>query len=348
MIKIFILLLVLFSCNGNKEKVQEEIKTLEIPIHINKDSLRIVFSPIKDGKFEQKIFDKFSKEYDCKIDLVNMEKETFFQDSLSIFNLPFTKSDSIDIYLGFNQEETILKTYKDYLQELPDSLLKLSDKKYRSKRQKYFIPVATEYLLFIYNKKMVDIDFSNFGQFQDERLKSFFILPNPEKSVIGKYFLYWLGLTFGNGVSHFCKSITKSIYSIEDSREKAIAAFTSGNAQILLCTSSEAFDIARKYEIGMVIPTESSFGILYQAGINKKSKKQKLSNLFLEFFITQNKIFEQHNICNTQEGMFIKNKEKLPLMTNDLSKKISVEDYSTKYELWRKKWKKVLRRFLSE
>ncbi len=276
----------------------------------------------------------------------------FFDDSFDL-NMEL-KSDSTtlkpDFIIGFtNVDPWIINNdslFISYPQEISDGVLKQF-----KHNNRMLIPLYYHDLAFIFNRDEIEDIPDTFGRMQDGYWKDKLIMPDPEKTSLGRAMLIWSIAAFGkNGYSHFWKSIKENIYRIEEKWDDAYRQFLAQEAPIVLGFST----IPRYHEkkgdrnnIGAFIPQEGGFRLISYAAVttgcsDEGFAKELIKHLLLKS--TQAKL-DKLNLGNPviDISSSAESSVSTPVAERYYNGKITTETIEKNFDIWLKRWKKIMK-----
>ena len=285
-------------------------------LHANTDTLRISYTTISP-KMEEEIFLIFEKQNNCKI--VSNE----FQTSEELINHEMILEDEVDLIFGLDQTNYYEIANDTLFVEFSEKYINRIYEDYLFKHQRKALPIAVDYLVFLFNSDKYQTKPSSFGQFQDNSYHKQIIMQNFHNSTIGKACYFWiLSLFETGGYRHFWKSIEDNIYSYDDNIESATNKFIAGEASVLLTTHSRMQKLKNQYEFESVIPDEGGFGIVYQIAKTKFGEETILTEKFIEFILSrqiQLKLMNEYNLVSALDTRRKVNSLNSPSFNSDKS-----------------------------
>ena len=336
-IVLFFLVVLILSCSKqDKNKIPEEIQTLNIyavDVFLNED-------------FYENIIPIFTKIFKCEVNVIK------FSNALSMLETAILERDSTDIDLLFGIDNTLLfLAGKDspFIQYESKNLHYIHENLIFDKKHQ-INPVCYSNIAFNYNSYVISDPPITFGEMQDGKFKDQIIILDPRTSSIGRAMLYWSVAAFGrNGYGHFWRSIKENVFSIFDNQNDAYNAYLAGEAPMIIGMETTPIyhiqhDNTDKYK--STIPKEGGFKFIVGVGILNSSQHKYYARKFVDFLLSR----EFQEMITEEMWMKPVNKriklpvdyEILPQITKDYTNKLSTRQTRWQYNEWIAKWKRIM------
>ncbi len=262
-------------------------------------------------------FHYFEARYDCRIVIRNFPDIWLALDDL----IRTADSTEVDVICGINNALVNEALDSQIFAQYKSDNIKFIDNKFCFDKSNHFTPYAYSLLGLIYDNRYISNPPRNYGELQDNRWDDVLIMPDPEKTAIGRAFLYQSVAQFGkNGFRYLLKGIAKNILIFPESYDDAYSRFLAGEGHLIpgYITLPVFHSLNRNdSQIQAVVLEEGCFQVIEFAGIVASTDKMILAQRFVDYLLADE--FQQR-IC-LQKWMFPLNRDTaLPLEFSKVKK----------------------------
>jgi thiamine transport system substrate-binding protein len=292
--------------------------------------------------------DYFEAKYNCRLVFKN------FPDIWQALEALKSDADSTeaDVICGINSALVVEAVESGLFAEYKSENLKFADNKFCFDKTNHFTPYAYGYLGLLYDSRRIVKPPRNYGELQDNFWDEALIMPDPEKTGMGRAFLHQTAAQFGkNGFRYLWKGIKKNISIYPLSYNDAYNRFLAGEGYLIPAyTTMPLFhELSRgdsHYKV--VVMEEGSFQVTEFAGISSATDKLVLAQRFVDYLLTAD---FQKRICLEKWQYPLHRKVKLAAEFAEVSKiapdeiyKMSAKTVKAEEKLWLKKLRSTLGR----
>ena len=236
----------------------------------------------------------FEARYNCKLVFKNFDDIWQVLDALKLE----ADTTEVDVICGINNALVQDAVESDLFIHYKSDNIKFIDSKFCFDKSYHFTPYAYGFLGLMYDSRYIVKPPQNYGELQDNRWDETLIMPDPEKTGIGRAFLHLTAAQFGkNGFRYLWKGIKKNISAYPLSYNEAYKRFLAGEGYLIPALTT--MPVFHKYSRGdnqyrVVVMEEGSFMVEEFAGIVKSTDKLLLAQRFIDYLLTQD---FQKRIC---------------------------------------------------
>lgn len=292
--------------------------------------------------------DYFEAKYNCKLVIKN------FPDIWQALEAVRVEGDSTlaDLICGINSALVIEAVQSGRFAEYKSDNIKFIDNKFCFDKTNHFTPYAYGYLGLLYDSRFIAQPPRNYGELQDNCWDEALIMPDPERTGMGRAFLHQTVAQFGkNGFRYLWKGIKKNISIYPESYNDAYNRFLAGEGYLIPAFTT--LPLFHEYSKGdshykVVVLEEGSLEVTEFAGITASTEKLALAQRFIDYLLTEN---FQKRVCLEKWQYPLHNNVKLAAEFSEVSQpaadeiyRMSAKTVRAEEKLWLKKLRSTLGR----
>ncbi|MCF7911703.1 MAG: thiamine ABC transporter substrate-binding protein [Candidatus Cloacimonetes bacterium] len=235
----------------------------------------------------------FEAKYNCRLLIKN------FPDIWQVLDSLKQEADSTDadVICGINSALVVEAVESGLFGEYKSENLKFIDSKFCFDKTNHFTPYAYGYLGLLYDSRYIANPPRNYGELQDNCWDEALIMPDPEKTGMGRAFLHQTAAQFGkNGFRYLWQGIKKNISIYPLSYNDAYKRFLAGEGYLIpaYTTMSLFHSQSRSDYYKVVVLEEGTFLVEEFAGITAATDKLVLAQRFIDYLLSED---FQSRIC---------------------------------------------------
>ena len=333
----FITLIILIGCGKDESAIQKPDRNLVV----------YTAEPFMSNTVWEDL-NYFEAKYNCKLVIKN------FDDIWQVLETLKQEADSTeaDVICGINNALVQEALDSNLFVEYKSDNIKFIDSKFCFDKSYHFTPYAYGFLGLMYDSRYIIKPPRNYGELQDNGWDETLIMPDPEKTGMGRAFLHLTAAQFGkNGFRYLWNGIKKNISAYPLSYNDAYKRFLAGEGYLIPAyTTMPVFHKLNRgdTQYRVVVMEEGSFQVEEFAGIIASTDKLLLAQRFIDYLLTQD---FQERIC-LKKWMYPLNQDvDLPAEFDDVVKiapdavfTLSASRVKTEEKTWLKKLKSTLGR----